>query len=257
MGRQLPTADSQSDLEPYTLKPGTRKRRPDQNPEDECWITGQQVRAPAGILTTLLASVGLAPQQVAGDGNCLIYSILRSAGRTASWEEAIRIRTAAIALAEALPESVKQDLRLSRPHTYPHDPMGKHLDHSKKENYWPISAQAKYGHPNFAPNEAAWMNDNMLHCIATVMNIDVAVLKLSRDDGGVGDIIEIYHAYTPYHPRAGHTAWNHRQTTGGRTRQNKTLGELLTESSNGQGRKICVITINATKTHFEATRELQ
>jgi hypothetical protein len=101
------------------------------------------------------------------------------------------------------------------------------------------------------------MNDNMLHSIATVMKTDVAVLKLSREHGGVGDIIEIYHAYTPDHPRDGHTAWNHRHTTRGRTRQNKTLGELLTESRNGQGRKICVITINANKTHFEATRELQ
>ena len=128
------------------------------------------MRAPAGNLTTLLTSVGLAPQCVRGDGNCLIYSVLRSAGRTASWEEAIRIRTAAIALAEALPENVKQDLRLSRPHKYPRDPMGNNLNHKEPENYWPIAAQAKYGPPNFEPNEAAWMNDNMLHSIAaTVM----------------------------------------------------------------------------------------
>jgi hypothetical protein len=214
------------------------------------------MRAPAGNLITLLTSVGLAPQQVDGDGNCLIYSVLRSAGRTASWEAAIAIRTAAITLAKALPESVKQDLRLSRPQQYPHDPMGNNLDHSKKENYWPIAAQAKHGPPDFEHNRAAWMNDNMLHSIATVMKTDVAVLKLSREHGEVGDIIEIYRAYTPGLPRDGHTTWNHRHTTSGRTRQNKTLHELLTESRNGQGRKICVITINANKTHFEATRQL-
>jgi len=100
------------------------------------------------------------------------------------------------------------------------------------------------------------MSDNMLHSIATVKGTDIAVLKLSRDPGKVGDIIDVYYAYTPHHPRIGSTTWIHRTTTGGRVRQNKILGELLTASRSGQGRQICVITIDANMTHFEAKREI-
>jgi hypothetical protein len=67
------------------------------------------MRAPAGNLNVMLASVALAPEGVRGDGNCMIYAALRSSGRPASWNAAIEIREAAIALALALPREVKED----------------------------------------------------------------------------------------------------------------------------------------------------
>eukprot|EP00302_Diacronema_sp_CCMP2436_P028414 CAMPEP_0179940780 /NCGR_PEP_ID=MMETSP0983-20121128/16530_1 /TAXON_ID=483367 /ORGANISM="non described non described, Strain CCMP 2436" /LENGTH=166 /DNA_ID=CAMNT_0021847567 /DNA_START=169 /DNA_END=666 /DNA_ORIENTATION=+ len=113
-------------------------------------------------------------------------------------------------LAIALPVEVKKALRLYRPDIDPDDPMGNDLDHSKRPNFWPIAAQAKHGPPHFPANQAAWMSDNMLHSIATVMGTDIAVLKLSRDPGKVGDIIDLYYANTPHHPRIGSTTWIHR-----------------------------------------------
>jgi hypothetical protein len=100
---------------------------------------------PAGDRTTLLTSVGLKHERVNGDGNCLPYSVLQSIGRPVNWEAAIKLREEAIAHARKLPHETQIELRLCRPDTHPHDPMGNDLNHRGVGNVWPIAAHAKYG----------------------------------------------------------------------------------------------------------------
>jgi hypothetical protein len=123
---------------------------------------------PAGDRTTLLGSVELKHVGIRGDGNCLPYSVLQSAGQPVSWEAAIKLREEAIVHAKALPRDTQIELRLCRPVTHPHDPMGNDLNHREVENVWPIAAQAKYRTPHFRLGVAAWMNDNMLHSMCRV-----------------------------------------------------------------------------------------
>jgi hypothetical protein len=138
---------------------------------------------PAGDRTTLLGSVELKHARVNGDGNCLPYSVLQSAGRPATaWEAAIKLREEAIAHAKALPPDAQIEMRLRRPDTHPHDPMGNNLNHREVENVWPIAAQAKYGTAHgFRLGAAAWMNDSdtcVLHSMVTCLGIDVAMIKI-------------------------------------------------------------------------------
>jgi hypothetical protein len=71
--------------------------------------------------------------------------------------------------------------------------MGNNLDHSLRRNFWPIAAQAKYGQPHFGPDQAAWMNDNMLHSIATCVGMDVVLIK-RLEQGQVQKFIALYRA---------------------------------------------------------------
>jgi hypothetical protein len=121
-------------------------------------------------------------------------------------------------------------------------------------NFWPIAAQAKYGQPHFEPNQpasAAWMSDNMLHSIATCVGMDVILLIKRLEQGQVHKFIALYRAellndLLPY--SAKNDGWT--AQPGATT---KSLPELITESRNGGGRKVCVISIDESKTHFEAT----
>jgi hypothetical protein len=214
---------------------------------------------PAGDLTTLLRGVGLKPESVRGDGNCLPYSVLRSAGRPASWDEAIKLRVEAIDHARALPRNTQIELGLCRPGTHRDDPMGQHLNHKEKENYWPIAAQGKYGPPNFRLGAAAWMNDNMIYSMATNLGTDIALIK-KMEQGQASNVIRVYHADLPLPavavPLTSSAMWTTIVRANGRTGQKKTLLQLLT-ASRGGGRKICVISIDAGMTHFEATSERQ
>jgi hypothetical protein len=200
----------------------------------------------------LLASVNRTPVSITGDGNCLPYAVLRSAGRTVSWEGAIALREAAIEHALSLRPEIQENLRLRRTMEDANDPMGNNLDHRQRRNFWPIAAQAKYGQPYFGPNQAAWMNDNMLHSIATCVGMDVVLIKRT-DQGQVHKYIAIYRAeplngLPPY--SANSDGWTARPGT-----NVKSVPELNTDARNG-GRRICVISIDESKTHFEATKDL-
>jgi hypothetical protein len=89
---------------------------------------------PAGDRTTPLRSVDLKHVGIRGDGNCLPYSVLQSAGQPGTWEAAISLRGEAIAHAKALPPDSQIELRLCRPVTHPNDPMGNDLNHREVEN---------------------------------------------------------------------------------------------------------------------------
>jgi hypothetical protein len=58
---------------------------------------------------------------------------------------------------------------------------------------WPIAAQEKYGQPHFAAGQGAWMNDNMLHSIATCVDIEVVLIK-RLEQGQVNKCIALYRA---------------------------------------------------------------
>jgi hypothetical protein len=213
---------------------------------------------PAGDLTTLLREVGLKQDSVRGDGNCLPYSVLRSSGRLDSWEEAIKLRMGAISHAKTLPPDTQIELGLRRPGSL-RDPMGQYLNHTEEENYWPIAAQEKYGPPHFRLGAAAWMNDNMIYSMATHLGTDIALVKKMEQDQ-VSNVIRVYHADLPSPvtnvPLTSSAGWETSVRSNGETRQKKSLLQLLEASRNG-GRKICVISIDADMTHFEATTEWQ
>jgi hypothetical protein len=102
------------------------------------------------------------------------------------------------------------------------------------------------------------MNDNMLYSMATCMGIYVALIKI-MEQGQVSNVIRVFHADLP--PPAEEVSlystsgWTVNLRANGGTRQQKSLLQLLTASRTG-GRKICVISINADLTHFEATSEI-
>jgi hypothetical protein len=64
-----------------------------------------------------------------------LLAVLQSAGRPVNWEAAIKLRKEAIAHARALPQDTQIELRLCRPETHPHDPMGNDLNHREVENF--------------------------------------------------------------------------------------------------------------------------
>jgi len=96
------------------------------------------------MYNVLLVSVNLTHASIQGDGNCLPYAVLRSAGKAVSWEAAIALRNAAITHARSLPQHIQEKLNLRRPENVG-DPMGNNLDHRLICNVWPIEVQAKYG----------------------------------------------------------------------------------------------------------------
>jgi len=222
------------------------------NPDDGFSIGPTLITNPAGDFAALLATLRLIPVGVTGDGNCLPYAVLRSAGRMVNWEAAITLRTAAVNHALLLTPEVQEDLLLRRSEDHPNDPMGNILNHNDRRNIWPIAAQARYGQPYFANGQAAWMHDNMLHSIATIIGMDVVLLKRIAN-GQVCEFIAVYHADLPPPvvriPLYSIAGW----TAGPLGR--KTLAELITASRNG-GRRVCVISCDASKTHFEATCEI-
>jgi hypothetical protein len=98
----------------------------------------------------------------------------------------------------------------------------------------------------------------MLHSMATCLGIDVALIKI-LEQGQVSNVIRVFHADLPPPaekvPLTSSCGWIVNQRANGGTRQQKTLHQLLTASRTG-GRKICVISINADMTYFEATSEI-
>jgi len=111
--------------------------------------------------------------------------------------------------------------------------MGNNLDHRLIRNVWPIEAQAKYGPPHFGPNQAAWMNDNMLHSIATCVGKDVVLIKRLEQEQ-VHKFIAIYRAepldgLSPYSANGNYNGWTARP---GATV--KSLPGLITESRIGE-----------------------
>jgi hypothetical protein len=169
-----------------------------------------------------------------------------------NWEAAITLRTAAVNHALLLTPEVREELLMRRSEDHPSDPMGSNLNHNLRNNMWPIVAQARYGQPYFVDGQAAWMHDNMLHSIATSIGMDVILLK-RLDNGQVAEFIAVYHADLAPPvlriPRYSIAGW----TAGPMGR--KTLSELITASRSG-GRRVCVISGDASKTHFEATCEI-
>jgi hypothetical protein len=74
------------------------------------------------------------------------------------------------------------------------------LDHREVENFWPaIVARKKYGPLHgFRLGVAAWMNDNMLHSMATCMGTDVALIKI-MEQGQVIVTLSVYSTLTCHH----------------------------------------------------------
>jgi hypothetical protein len=59
------------------------------------------------------------------------------------------------------------------------------------------AAQEKYGtRHGFRLGVTAWMNDNMLHSMATCLGTDVALTKM-MEQGQVSNVIRVFHADLP------------------------------------------------------------
>jgi hypothetical protein len=97
------------------------------------------------------------------------------------------------------------------------------------------------------------MNDNMLYSIATCVGMDVVLIK-RLEQGQVNKFIALFYRVEPLNGLPPYSAngdgWTARPGT-----KVKSLPELITDARNG-GRKICVISIDESKTHFEATKDL-
>ena len=119
--------------------------------------------------------MGLRDADVHGDGNCLLYAAmgcakgqeLRPSPELKAAASSLRAR--AVAHARSLPLALQISLGLVRPGVLPGDDNG-----NAGEAYWSLAYQAVEPH---------YLCDNMLHSIATVLGVDIAVATTTPDDG--------------------------------------------------------------------------
>jgi hypothetical protein len=129
----------------------------------------------ARALEEAYRTVGLKDLDNKGKGNCLLYAAMGIHGPDADHpRQAGIIRERAITHARSLPQHAQEYLRLSRA-----NPIGER---------WTIAYQAK---------DRAWMNNNMIHSVATALQIDIAVATHVREGSRVRQTLDIYRAGPP------------------------------------------------------------
>jgi hypothetical protein len=121
-------------------------------------------------------TVGLEDLDNVGDGNCLLYAAMGIDGRHKNHPKWAKIyRDRAITHASSLPPHAQEYLGLARS-----NPTG--------NTEWTIAYQAE---------DKAWMNNNMIHSVATALQIDIAVATHLRTGSGVRQTLDIYRAGPP------------------------------------------------------------
>jgi hypothetical protein len=155
----------------------TNKFKPTRQEDEETIVPIPWNPARALELANAYRTVGLEDLDNIGNGNCLLYAAMGIDGRGADHaHQAAFYRRRAIAHARALPPHAQEYLRLSRA-----NPTGAILR-------WTIAFQAE---------DTAWLNNNMIHSVATALQVDIAVATHLREGSRVRKTLDIYRAGPP------------------------------------------------------------